>query len=113
MQRHPYGSATSEEFFTALADDAKDPRVLKAMQSFVSEQGVPVVDLASDGRGYTATQKRYSKLGDNTSNQKWVIPFCVRRGETSSCTLIDKQTQTIATKGQGTLIPNAGGTGYY
>ncbi|HEY5757467.1 MAG TPA: M1 family metallopeptidase [Steroidobacter sp.] len=113
MQRHPYGSATSDEFFTALADAARDPRVLLSMQSFVSEQGVPVVNLAQDGTGYTATQSRYTKFGDGKSNQKWIIPFCVRRGETSSCTLIDQKTQAIATKGQGTLVPNAGGTGYY
>ena len=52
LSRHPYGSATSEDFFTALADSAKDPRVLQAMQGFVNQQGVPVVDLVRKGTGY-------------------------------------------------------------
>lgn len=113
MQRHPYGSATSDQFFGALADAAKDPRVLKAMQSFVNQQGVPVVNVERKGDGYEVTQSRYTTFGDDTSGQQWIIPFCVRRGEQTSCTLVDRKTQAIEAKGTGTLVPNAGGTGYY
>ena len=113
MQRHPYGSATSDEFFGALADAARDHRVLKALQSFVNQQGVPVVDVARKGDGYEATQSRYSPFGNDTSGEQWIIPFCVRRGEQTSCTLLDRKTQPIETQGSGTLVPNAGGTGYY
>ncbi|HEU4602900.1 MAG TPA: M1 family metallopeptidase, partial [Steroidobacteraceae bacterium] len=60
MQRHPYGNATSDEFFGALADAAHDPRVLKSMQSFVNQQGVPMIDLTPQGSQFKATQSRYS-----------------------------------------------------
>jgi aminopeptidase N len=113
LHRHPYGNATSDEFFTALADAGKDPRVLKAMQDFVYQQGVPVVDIVRDGAGYKAKQSRYAMIGAHTSDTHWVIPFCARRGETRSCTLIDKTSQPLAVNGQGPLVPNAGGTGYY
>ena len=113
LQRHPYGNATSDEFFTALADAGKDPRVLKAMRDFVYQQGVPVVDLVRQGAGFEATQSRYTRLGKNTSDVQWIIPFCARRGETRSCTLLDRKTQTITANGNGPLIPNAAGTGYY
>jgi len=113
LERHPYGNATSDEFFTALADAGKDPRVLKAMQSFVYQQGVPVIDLQRQGNGFKATQSRYAMVGAQAPNTQWIIPFCVRRDTTRSCTLMETKTQTIAANGTGALIPNAGGTGYY
>jgi ERAP1-like C-terminal domain len=74
---------------------------------------VPVVDLARDGGGYKATQSRYATIGRHTNDTQWIIPFCVRRGATRSCTLLDHKSQAIAANGQGPIVPNAGGTGYY
>jgi len=113
LRRHPYGTATADDFFGALADAAHDPRVLTAMQGFVSQQGVPVVDLARDGAGYVATQARFAVPAPSRHDTQWVIPFCVRRGETRSCTLLDRPRLPIAADGDGVLVPNAGGTGYY
>lgn len=113
LQRHPYGNATSDEFFAALADGGKEPRVLKSMQGFVYQQGVPVVDLTRDGAGFKASQSRYATIGQHPADTQWIIPFCVRRGETRSCTLLDHKSQAIAANGNGPLVPNAGGTGYY
>lgn len=113
MSRHPHGTATSDEFFKALADAAKDPRILKALQSFVNQQGVPVIDLSRTDAGFSATQERYTVLGTPAYDQTWIIPFCVRRSQTSSCTLVDRKTQPIVANGTGPLIPNAGGRGYY
>ena len=114
LSRHPYGSATSEDFFAALADSAKDARVLQAMQGFVSQQGVPVVDLVREGSGYVATASRYSPVPTATApTSRWIIPVCVRRGETRSCTLVDRPGQPIETKGAGVLVPNSGAKGYY
>ena len=114
LSRHPYGSATSEDFFAALADSAKDPRVLQAMQGFVNQQGVPVVDLVRKDGGYVATASRYTPVPAATAAaSRWIIPMCVRRGETRSCTLVERPGQPIATKGAGVLVPNAGAQGYY
>jgi aminopeptidase N len=114
LSRHPYGSATSQDFFAALADSAKDPRVLEAMQGFVNQQGVPVVDLVRSGSGYVATASRYTAVPTATASAgRWIIPLCVRRGETRSCTLVDRPRQPIEAKGTGVLVPNAGAKGYY
>jgi aminopeptidase N len=83
------------------------------MQSFVYQQGLPVVDLVREGSAIKATQSRYTMLGTHASATQWIIPFCVRRGATRSCTLIDQKSQPIASNGEGVLVPNAGGTGYY
>jgi aminopeptidase N len=113
LRRRPYGNANSEDFFSALASAAGDPRVLTAMRSFVSQQGFPLVDIQPEGDGYRATQSRFLPPGAAASTQQWVVPFCLRRGDESTCTLLDKPQQLIKLKGTAPLVPNAGGTGYY
>lgn len=113
MSRHPYGNANSEQFFGALADAAKDPRVLTAMKSFVNQQGVPVLDIRRDGNTLTVTQSAYKRLGTPVPNTMWTVPLCVRIGETRNCALLDKKTQTVPVSSSGVIMPNMGGTGYY
>jgi hypothetical protein len=113
MNRHAYGTATSEDFFQALADAGHDPRILAAVKSFVEQQGVPVVSFRRDGQTYVATQSRYTLLGVPAPATRWIIPLCVRSGGARSCTLMDKDTVRIPVSGDGPLMPNAGGTGYY
>jgi aminopeptidase N len=113
LRRHAYGNATSEQFFEAIADAAKDPKVLASLKSFVDQQGVPVVDIRRDGSKLTLTQSRYAYFGSNPKPLMWTIPFCVRAGAAKSCNLIDQKVTTIDAPGPGVLMPNVGGTGYY
>ena len=113
MSRHPHGNATTEEFFGALADAAKEPRVLAAMKSFIGQQGVPVIDFRHDGGKVIATQSRYARLGTTLDAQTWIVPLCIRQGEARNCTLLDRTTQEVTLPGKGAFMPNAGGTGYY
>jgi aminopeptidase N len=113
MSRHLYGNATTDEFFGALADAAHDPRVLASLRSFVDQQGVPVVTLHRENGGLTATQQRFAYLGTNAAAEQWIVPLCIRQGETKSCTLIDKPSVAVSAKGSGAIVPNAGGWGYY
>jgi aminopeptidase N len=85
------------------------------MKSFVEQQGLPVIDLAREPTGYRATQSRYLALGSQAPQQQWIIPFCVRRGATPTCALldVDAPSTNLAVAGSGVLVPNAGGTGYY
>ncbi|WP_174296396.1 M1 family metallopeptidase [Sphingomonas bacterium] len=113
LSRHQYGNATSNQFFQALADSARDPRVVAAMRSFVDQQGVPVVSIRRDGGRLVATQSRYGYLGSRPSPERWTIPLCVRTGTTRACTLLDRPTMTIDAAPADVIMPNAGGTGYY
>ena len=106
LARRPYGTATASDFFAALADSAKDQRVSQAMQGFVNQQGVPVVDLVRSGSGYAATVSRYSAAPSAAASpNRWAIPICVRRGETRSCTLVDRPGQPIEATGTGMRPP--------
>lgn len=113
MKRHAYGNASTDQFFGSLADAAHDPRVLASLKSFVDQQGVPLVTLHHEGGTLTATQSRYGFFGANLPAEQWVVPLCLREGETKSCTLLDKPSMTVSAKGNGALVPNAGGWGYY
>ncbi|RSV45946.1 M1 family peptidase [Sphingomonas sp. ABOLD] len=113
MQRHAYGNASTDQFFTSLADAAHDPRVLASLKSFVDQQGVPLVTLHREGDALTATQSRYGFFGANLPAEQWIVPLCVRQGETKNCTLLDKPSMAVSAKGSGALVPNAGGWGYY
>lgn len=115
MAAHRYGSATSTDFFKAMADVAGDARILPAMQSFTDQQGVPVLNFSPDRNGrYAVTQSRYARLGSIPPATQWGVPLCVRQGAARTCTLLDRVQAKITVKGgSGPLMPNAGGTGYY
>jgi aminopeptidase N len=113
LNRHRFGNATSDQFFQAIADAAQDPQVLAAFRSFVDQQGVPVVDLHRTAAGLTATQSRYAYLGSTPQPETWTIPLCVRVGADKNCSLLGPQPATIAVPMGATVMPNAGGTGYY
>ncbi|MCW3848787.1 M1 family metallopeptidase [Sphingomonas sp. LB-2] len=113
MRRHIYGNASTDDFFGALADAAKDPRVLASLRSFVDQPGIPLVTLHRDGDRLVATQTRFAYYGANPKPQQWIIPFCLRREKTRSCTLIDQPNEAVSAAGGGVIVPNAGGWGYY
>jgi aminopeptidase N len=115
MAKHRYGSATSTDFFAAMAKASGDPRIVPAMQSFTDQQGVPLVTFAADGKGgYTVSQSRYARLGTTAPPTRWGVPLCVRRSTgVQRCQLLTGPSGTVRPVGMGALIPNAGGTGYY
>jgi aminopeptidase N len=113
MGAHRYGNATSKDFFAAMADAGGDPRITTAMQSFTDQQGVPLITVAPNGRGYTLSQSRYAALGVTAPPTSWGVPVCMRRGDARECVLLAEPTATVSIAGTGALMPNAGGTGYY
>ena len=113
MAAHRYGSATSADFFKAMADVAGDSRILPAMQSFTDQQGVPLLTFSGKDGRYTVSQSRYARLGTIPPVTQWGVPLCVRQGDARACTLLAAQQGRIAVKGSGPFVPNAGGTGYF
>ena len=115
MAAHKYGSATSQDFFAAMAEAAGDPRIVPAMQSFTDQQGVPLVTFSGGQQGrYRVSQSRYARLGASAPQTRWGVPLCLRRFEgAQQCQLLTDQAMDLVLPGKGALIPNAGGTGYY
>lgn len=113
MAQHRYGSATSEDFFMALAEAAGDPRLVPALRSFTDQQGVPLLVFIRKGDTFEVSQSRYAPLGTSLPQGRWTVPLCVRRGGTRHCELLTDHAGQFDLPGKGPLIPNADGTGYY
>ena len=115
MAAHRYGNATSTDFFRAMAEASGDPRVIPAMQSFIDQQGVPLITFAPAGKGqWTVSQSRYARLGTTPPATRWGVPLCARTsGGTRQCQLLTEASATLTLPGKGAVMPNAGGTGYY
>jgi aminopeptidase N len=113
INRRAYGNATTDDFFSALADAAHDPRVVTAMKSFVDQQGVPVVRVERTATGLSISQKRYAMLGSKLADETWTIPMCVRVGAARQCAMLDGPATALPLTASGAIMPNAGGAGYY
>jgi len=117
MQRFANRNASSNDFFQSLADAAREPKILAAMQDFVQKQGAPVVKVERNGLSLKLTQRRYAPLGAAAAPATtWSIPLCVRAGAARQCRLIDTADSSMTLPGKdphALLMPNAGGRGYY
>ena len=114
ISRHMYGNATSEQFFGAIADAAKDPGVLSAFKSYVDQPGVPVVTFSRQNGQLVATQARYAFLGSKPAPERWTVPLCYRVNAAKSCTLMADTRRLLGPAPRtGVIMPNVGGTGYY
>ncbi len=113
MAAHRLGSATSGDFFAALAEAAGDPRIVPTLRSFTDRQGVPLLTFSQKGDNFTVVQSRYAPLGVAAPPMRWSVPLCVRRGTTRRCLLLDTATAELSLTDNGALMPNTGGAGYY
>jgi aminopeptidase N len=123
LRQHPNGTATSDEFFAALAEAAGQPGIVDAFRSFVNQPGLPLLTVKrKSATQLQLTQTRYAPLGARmTQGQSWKIPACVNfygtSGARKTCTLMTGATAAMAIPqdiGAGAAVmPNADGAGYY
>ena len=113
MARHRFGSATSDDFFSALAEAAGDPRLVDALRGFIDQQGVPLLTFTREGNHVEVSQSRFALLGTKAPDTRWIVPLCVRRGDVQHCELLTDRTAAFEIAGKGAFVPNAGGAGYF
>ncbi|WP_041742418.1 M1 family metallopeptidase [Collimonas fungivorans] len=131
IKQHQFSSATADDLVAALAKaSGKDQRFAKAMQSFLDQSGVPLVDTRlswEDGKAVLRLkQQRYLPLGSTGEAKRlWGIPVCVRYGVADSsgndsaktqCELLDQEQGKMVLQGASAgswYMPNADAAGYY
>jgi aminopeptidase N len=115
LRRFPHGTATAEDFFQSISAEAKDPRVVPAFQSFVTQQGVPLISVRpAPGGGVTLSQQRYRPIGvEAQAGQRWLVPVCLRGSSGRQCTLLTDASATVRAPGNEWVMPNAAAAGYY
>jgi aminopeptidase N len=123
LQAHAYSNATAQDFWGAMAAASGKP-IDKMMPTFVTQPGVPYVDLeASCVNGETVaklSQRRFiasPKSMQNDSKELWQLPLLMKEiggnGKESREVFGEKQQEAkLAGCGIG-VFPNVNGAGYY
>jgi len=123
LRQHPNGTATSDEFFAAMAAAAGQSGIVDAFRSFVNQPGLPLLTVKrKSATQLELTQTRYAPLGAGTTHgQSWKIPACINfygtPGARKTCTLMTGATARMAIPQDigavAAVMPNADGAGYY
>jgi len=128
IKQHQFSNATADDLVAALAKaSGKDRRFAEAMQSFLDQPGVPLVDTRlswEDGKAVLhLKQQRYLPLGSTGEAKRlWGIPVCVRYSVAGSdsaktqCELLDQEQGKMVLQGASAsswYMPNADAAGYY
>jgi len=113
LRRYANRDADTADFFEALSEAVQNPQVTRALRGFVDQPGIPVIAFERSAMGYQISQKRYARLGDAVPAQRWLVPVCYRIEAARSCVLLGDTAMTIHVPRRRTLMPNAGGSGYY
>ena len=115
LSRYRYQNASADDFFHSLGESAGNPQLVAAMRTFTDQTGVPVVTVEETSDALQLSQARYRPLGvAPAAAQTWTIPMCLVRGAARTCTLLESAAGAISPiAGDGPLMPNANGSGYY
>jgi aminopeptidase N/puromycin-sensitive aminopeptidase len=125
LKEHAYGNAVAADFWSAMARASKKP-VDQIMPTFVTQKGVPFVDVDAKCEGGNTTlnlsQKRYFNtpaVFNQPDDQIWQIPVCAKGiSETSAgnqqCFLLTQRQQQFTLKGCSKFVfPDSSALGYY
>ncbi|MDX1516254.1 MAG: M1 family metallopeptidase [Woeseiaceae bacterium] len=127
LKRFENGVATAQDFIESLAEASDDPRAIEAFRRYVTQPGIPLIDVdvqcaRGEAPALNIRQFRYAPLGSRIRPDEalWLIPMCAAIGRDGStgqqCHLVDQRTQRIELPAGGcpdVVHPNPGGTGYY
>ena len=122
LKSHAWGSATADDFVTAIAEATKTPAVVPAFRSFLDQPGVPLLTAelrcAGGAPKLVVSQKRFLPTGSYGSSQEtWRVPVCARTGDpgaATTCALLTEPSGTLELPGAcpARVLANAG-NGYY
>ncbi len=126
LKRHAFGSATAQDFVTALGESGKGQEgTVAAFRAFIEQPGAPLIDVALDCSAAPALVLNQARLRPAGSavpgTESWLTPACFRYGQQgrvfSVCGKVPNGASRLAL-GEGKTCPawvaaNADGVGYY
>ena len=128
MKKHEFGTATANDFITAIGEKStKVPveTIRSAFNSFLEQPGIPYlqVEIRCDNEQATVdlSQSRYLPIGSKgSSQQSWEIPACLEYAidgnQHQHCSVIDSAEYSFEIPEAGCpdyVMPNSEGAGYY
>lgn len=125
LVKHSWDNATAEDFIAAVADAAGKPELKAAFMTYLTQSGVPLIDVKSQCAGQEMrldlSQSRYLPLGSPGARERqWHVPFCATvysdgKAE-KSCALLTEKQQSVTvpvSSCPAVVMPNSDGAGYY
>ena len=125
LAARPFGTATAADLASALSQ-AAERDVTPALQSFLLQSGIPLIEVALDcpegtPPAVTLSQSRYLPAGsDADARREWHVPVCVAYGaggeRRETCTLLEDASGGLALEADACpewILPNADAAGYY
>ena len=117
LAAHLYANATAEDFWNAQTQNSRQP-VDKIMQSFVTQQGVPMLTFSQQrASGVPVEQSRFflsPKAGD--TKQSWTLPVCRKTDGKPVCRVVSSEDGVVPVSEDVKhpfFYANAGAKGYY
>lgn len=121
MRRFAHGTADTNDFLASLGAASRKPEVVRAMETFLNQPGLPLVTVETACKGkdldVTIRQSPYGALtaGDQRT---WSVPVCMRelgKGRKLPCTMLTATPRTFTVRKlcNVPLMPNTDAAGYY
>ncbi len=114
LKGHEYGNATTQDLWDALEKASRSP-VGRMMDSWIKQQGYPVVEAEFSDKRLTLSQKRFLFTKPKSDKTRWLIPVSVRLDdkETVSAMLKEKSMTMKLSDTPDCFKVNLGQTGFY
>lgn len=120
MERYAHSIADVDDFMRSLARGSGQPDIVPAFRSFISQPGIPLIDVQLDCRAGAARlrlgQGRYAPLGSRIDGaaQSWKVPFAARTPDADVQMIMEGKTTELGLDScPEWVMPNAGGAGYW
>jgi alanyl aminopeptidase len=121
MRRFAHATADTDDFFASLAAASKKPDVIRAMETFLNQPGLPLVSVETtcSGRDLNVTISQSPYGATSVSDKRvWSVPVCMRelgKGRPLPCTMLGAEPRSFTVKKlcNVPLAPNASASGYY
>ncbi len=111
LATHAHGNTETSDLWDAIEHTSGAP-VRRMMDSWIWQPGYPLVSAAVHGAELVLSQRRFCFVPDDASTSLWAIPLVVRQGDRTDTVLLDDD-QVRLPLGDGGVVVNAGGHGFY
>ena len=111
LATHSYGNTETGDLWDAIEHTSGEP-ARRMMDSWIWQPGYPLLSASIHGDELVVSQRRFSFDPDDASTSLWVVPLVVRQGDRTDSLLLDGDEVRIPL-GDGAVIVNAGGHGFY
>jgi len=117
MKRHRMGNAVADDLWGALGE-ASGQNVKAVLNSFTSQSGFPLLEVAVQGKQLTLSQHRFLAYGVKGPDRKWAFPVVLRYGagqrQAVARLFLDGQSLTAPLDFEPEWVfPDDGGVAYY